>query len=226
MLTVVFDAKLQGFEVPAFRGAMIAKVGSENVLFHNHLSGNTFLYKYPLVQYKTVGGKPAIICIEYGVDEIHKFFENSDWSLKIGDRWLDMKIGRLNLNQFMMQVWDKSWRYNITNWVALNQENYPKYAAIESLTEQIQFLERTLTGNIISMAKGIEWDVDKPIKLTINEIIATRLVNLKGSKVTAFTLDFTTNVFLPNYIGLGKSVSLGFGVVRSKINEKNKTDLQ
>ncbi|HPE34643.1 MAG TPA: CRISPR-associated endonuclease Cas6 [Bacteroidales bacterium] len=220
MLTVTFDTHLRGYEIPAFRGAVIQKVGMENVLFHNHLSGKTFLYKYPLVQYKAIGGKPSIICIEYGVDEIYKFFEKSDWSLKVSDRWLDMKISKLYLNQFVMQVWDKKWHYTITNWIALNQENYRKFAEIEALSEQIIFLERTLTANIISMAKGIEWDVDKPIQLTIKQINNSRLVKIKDNMVNAFTIDFTANVFLPDYIGLGKSVSLGYGVVRRKQTEK------
>lgn len=224
VLTVTFDTRIESHEIPAFRGAIVDKVGRENTLFHNHLSGNAYLYKYPLIQYKTIAGKPAIVCIEHGVDEIHKFFENRDWSLRISERLHDMRISRLNMNQFVMQVWDKRWQYSITNWVALNQENYKKYAAIETLTGQIEFLERTLTANIISLAKGIEWDVDKTIQLHINQIKHTRLVNLKGNKVTAFTLDFTTNVFLPNHIGLGKSVSLGYGVVRSRTKDTNKSD--
>jgi len=220
VLTVSFNTRIENHEIPAFRGAIVDKVGRDSILFHNHLAGDAFLYKYPLIQYKTIQGKPTIVCIDYGVDEIHKFFENRDWSLKISDRWLDMKIDSLNMNQFTMQVWDKQWRYSILNWIALNQENHEKYLAIESLTERISFLERTLIGNIISMAKGISWDVDKPIKLSISEIKNSKPVSLKGKRVMGFTLDFTTNVFLPNYIGLGKSVSLGYGVVRNKKNDQ------
>jgi hypothetical protein len=224
LLNITFDAEIKPYEIPAFRGAIIDKAGPGNTLFHNHLAGDAFLYKYPLIQYKTIGGKPCIICIEYGVDEIHKFFDNKNWDIKISDRWLEMKISSLNMNQFTMQVWDKKFRYNIKNWIALNQENVKKYEELESLTEKIQFLEKILTGNILSMAKGIEWEVDKPIQLNITEIHDVRPVSLKGKKLHGFNLDFTTNVFLPNHIGLGKSVSVGYGVVRQKRERTEKPE--
>lgn len=213
VLQVVFDTEIKAYEIPAFRGAIVKKVGLENILYHNHLNGNGFLYKYPLIQYKIIKRHPAIICVDYGVDEIHKFFENQDWSIKISDRWLDMKIEHLNMNQFTMNVWDKMFRYNIKNWIALNAENYQKYQELEGIVEQTQFLEKKLVGNILSFAKGIEWTVENEIKLNITKILDTRLVNLKGQKLSGFNLDFKTNIFLPNYIGLGKSVSLGYGNV-------------
>ncbi|MCD6274298.1 MAG: hypothetical protein J7K30_16025 [Deltaproteobacteria bacterium] len=42
-------------------------------------------------------------------------------------------------------------------------------------------------------------------------------VNLKGKNMTAFTGIFKTNFCLPDYLGIGKSVSRGFGGVRRVI---------
>jgi len=221
ILNVSFDNELKGYEIPAFRGAIIEKVGRENTLFHNHLANDAFLYKYPLIQYKTIGRKPALICIDFGVDEIHKLFEKRDWSINISDRWLDMKIENLYMNQFTMQVWDRLWDYSIVDWVALNAENYKKYMEIESLVQKISFLENILKGNILAFAKGIEWNVEKTIDLHITDLVRSHAVSMKGQKVLAFDLTFKTNVFLPNFIGLGKSVSLGFGTVKQMRNMNN-----
>jgi hypothetical protein len=220
VLTVSFSSEIKSYEIPAFRSAIIEKAGRENTLFHNHLSGDAYLYKYPLIQYKTIYKKPAIMCLEYGVDEIHKFFEKRDWNIHIGDRLLEMKIHNLNLNQFTMQVWDKMFRYGIRNWIALNQENVKRYEALNGLVERTHFLEKTLTANIISMAKGIEWNIDKPIKLNIENINSIKPVSMKGRKLMGFNLDFSTNVFLPNNIGLGKGVSLGYGMVSKQRSSK------
>ncbi len=100
ILTVIFDSAIRPYEIPALRGAVVEKVGKENTIFHNHLNNQNYLYRYPLIQYKQISGKPSLVCIEYGVDEIHKFFEKPDWSVKIGERWLDMKVYKLLLNQF------------------------------------------------------------------------------------------------------------------------------
>lgn len=221
ILSISFDAEIQAYEVPAFRGAIIQKAGLENILFHNHLGKDSFVYRYPLIQYKTISKHPAIICIDQGVDEIHHYFEQKNWDIKIGEQTIIMKIHSLNMNQFTMQVWDKKWHYNIRNWVALNQENYKKYNEMESMAEQLLFLESILKANILSFAKGIEWEVDKAIQVNITEIVRSGMVKLKGNKVSAFSLNFTSNVFLPNYIGLGKSVSTGFGVVTSLKNKEN-----
>ncbi len=216
LITVVFDTEIAGYEIPAFRGAVIKKVGIDNTLFHNHLKEDTFLYKYPLIQYKMLWKKPTIMCIDYGVDEIHKFFEKKDWNLKISDRWLEMSIDKLQMNQYVMQVWDKMFDYTIQNWIALNQENFLKYQRLEAMTDKIEFLEKTLKANILSFAKGIEWTVDKEIKLKIKDLIRLRSAKIKGRNMTGFDAEFSTNVFIPNYLGLGKSVSLGYGIVRQK----------
>ena len=214
ILQVVFDTEIFSYEIPAFRGAIINKVGKEHILFHNHTENDGFRYKYPLIQYKVIGKKPAIVCVDYGVDEIHRLFENNDWSISISGRTIDLKIDKLNLNRFTMNVWDKYFKYNIKNWVALNQENYKKYLALDSLSEQSKFLESLLKANILSFAKGIEWQVPKPVDLSITDILDVRTAKIKDQKVLGFNLDFKCNVFIPNYIGLGKSVSLGYGNVR------------
>jgi hypothetical protein len=215
ILKVRFDTTLKPAELSQFRGAIIHKVGWENTaLFHNHLDDSQFAYRYPLIQYKCIKHNPAIVCIDEGVDEIHKFFSQSDWSLKIGDRQVDTKIAELNLNQFTMQVWDKPFNYHIHNWVALNEERYHDYQQLTALSDKIHLLETIRIGNIISFAKGIDWTVDKPIIVKITDISQQRNVRFKKNLMTAFDLSFQCNVFLPNHIGLGRKVSVGFGNVR------------
>jgi len=220
LLTVTFDAEIKAYEVPAFRGAIIDKVGQQHVLFHNHLNDG-FRYQYPTIQYKAIRHQPAIVCIDEGVDEIHRYFQQPDWSLWLGDRKMDMKVANLFLNQFTLQVWATTFKYAIHNWIALSQENYQKYKSIEAETDRLAMLERILTANILAFAKGVGWTVEKPIELKIISSPVTRPVPLKGQKLLAFDLQFTTNVSLPNYIGLGKSVSIGYGMIR-QIKDKER----
>ena len=214
MLRVSFDATISDAEVPAFRAAIIEKVGEGNILFHHHLDKEKYLYRYPLIQYKTIYHQPTIICIDQGVDEIHKYFEKRSWDIRVNDRVLEMKVARLDLNQFNLQVWNKHFKYSIHNWIALNSENLEKYNALTGLTDRIGFLEKILTGNILSFAKGIEWTVDKQIELKILDFKEPRTVKIKTSDLVGFNMVFSTNIFLPNYIGLGKAVSKGYGTIK------------
>ncbi|MEJ5265413.1 MAG: CRISPR-associated endonuclease Cas6 [Bacteroidales bacterium] len=220
LLTVTFNTQIRPYEVPAFRGAIINKVGREHIVFHHHV-GDNYLYRYPTIQYKAIGQQPAIVCLDEGIDELHHYFEKPDWSLWLGDRKLEMKVDRLLLNQFNMQVWSTQFEYQIRNWIALSQNNYERYQQLESEIERIEMLQRILVGNILAFAKGIGWSIEKPIELKITSSPHIRPLRLKDQKVLGFTLNFKTNVFLPNYIGLGKSVSIGYGTIK-QIHNRNK----
>lgn len=212
-LLVVFENNISQNMVSAFRGAIISKVGAGNKSFHNH-DEEGFVYKYPAIQYKVISKKAALYCIGSGVDEIHHFFGLKSWDIQLHDQKLDLKIDRLDLNTFTFNVWDKNNYYHINNWLALNSENYKKFMQLTGLSEKITFLERLLTGNILSFAKGIDWQIEKPIKVEIQDLKGQKMVKYKGTPLMAFDVDFSCNVSLPNYLGLGKSASHGFGVVR------------
>lgn len=220
-LKIEFDGQLKSFEIPAFRGAVVKKTGLENELFHNHKGQEGYHYRYPLIQYKTLWKHPSLLCLNQGVDEVHKFFENRDWSIELSGKKLDLKVNRLDLNRFNLQVWNKTFNYSLRNWIGLNQKNHDQYLKIESLEERIRFLEKKLVGNILAFAKGIDWHVDKQINLKITELNDIRPARVKDQKLIGFNLLFKTNVFLPNFIGLGKRVSHGYGVVKQIKDELN-----
>ncbi|TAF64692.1 MAG: hypothetical protein EAZ55_10660 [Cytophagales bacterium] len=214
-LNVQFNAELHPSKIAAFRGAIIQKVGQKDtLLFHNHLDDEKFNYQYALVQYKTIAKRPTIICMGEGVEVIHKFFEKSDWTLNIAGEEYQMSIHKLNMQEFTMQTWDKMMHYTLLNWLPLNQQSYEEYQKMTGLVEKTQFLEKKIIGHILAFAKGIAWQVENEIKVNITEMQEPRLMYYKNIKMMAFSLTFKTNVFLPNYMGLGKGVSLGFGIVK------------
>jgi len=221
ILNIAFQNEIQPWEVAAFRGAIIATAGRSHVLFHNH-EKEGFRYSYPLIQYKRIGKKPHLICVEKGVEDIHHFFENMQEGVLLGDRPYELIVDELRLNKFNLQVWDKSFNYLIQDWFPLNQKNYKMYKELTSEIQQFEFLEKILIGNILSFAKGVDWNIDKEIELKITEILRTNHISLKGVKREAFTVKFKCNVFLPNYISLGKNASLGFGTVREYRKKENR----
>ena len=214
-LLVTFDNNLGAAPIAAFRGAVIEKVGREHQLFHNHLSDTTYIYKYPTIQYKKIGGKPGIFCIDEGVDEIHKLFEHRSWTINLLGQKIDLRVDRVDLKTTNLNVWEKKFHYSIWNWQALNEENWKQYQQLDSMVEKIALLEKILTANILSFAKGIDWHIEKPVSVTIKDLKLERNSRMKEVHVRTFEVDFSTNVFLPDFLGLGKGVSKGFGVVKS-----------
>ena len=212
LLDITFENEITPWEIPAFRGAVMATAGHSHILFHNH-QGDGYRFGYPMIQYKRIRIKPHLVCIEEGVDEVHHFFENKQEGLMLGNRPYELRVDEIRLNRFTMQVWDRNFSYFMQDWLPLNQDNYRQFKDLKSEIDQFEFLEKILRGNILSFAKGIGWLVDKEIKVRIGEILRVNIITVKGVKREAYTLRFSTNVFIPNHIGLGKNASLGFGVV-------------
>jgi hypothetical protein len=221
ILQIIFSPQIEPYQIPAFRGAIASKVGKDSILFHNHLDDKKFRFKYPAIQYKRIHGKAAIVCIEEGVDEIYHFFQQPNMNLNLNGKEIELKLENLRVNTFKMNVWDKMFDYRIHNWAALNDENYKIFSQIETEEEKNAFLEKILISNILSFAKGINWhlDEDKRIKVEIEKIKHQKYIRFKQSKRLCFDVDFRTNVFLPNYIGLGKAPSHGFGIISKRIKE-------
>jgi hypothetical protein len=216
ILKVVFEQQIPSWQIPKFRGAIVNKIGREHILFHNHYNDNQLRYAYPLIQYKTFNKKAGFICINEGTDDVHAFFSKHNWNINIEGREMQLSIESLAANNFNLQVWDKFFYYTIYEWIALNKANFEIYKKTETAVDRLKMLERILIGNILSFAKGVELTVEKPIELNILSVVNEKQVKYKGVQLVSFNAEFKTNFFIPNFIGLGKGVSTGFGIVKEK----------
>lgn len=218
-LKIQFKGELKLSEVPAFRGAIINKTDYKHLLFHHHIDDDQVLYKYPRIQYKTIYKAPVLLCLQDGVDDIHHLFQKKDWEIQINGRPLKLEIDTMDLRNFNLQTWDKGIKYSIRNWIPLNQKNFPVFKESNE-AEQKEMLERILKGNILSFAKGMDWMIQDELKVQITKLEGPFRLMLKGKSLLGFSAEFTTNAGLPNYIGLGKSASHGFGVIKLEGSRK------
>lgn len=228
-LTIQFNTPLKRRELPLFRGAIIAAISTGNILFHNHNEGSTLRYAYPLIQYKRIGGKAAIVCIEEGVEAIGELLvAESNGKMKIGEKEETFSVSRVNALQTNVQCWESIFEYRIRDWLPLNESNYKIFWEEASLTNRIKKLENILIGNILSFAKGINLHFEKQIEVSIKTIDNIRKVRYKRVSLQCMDISFKTNISLPNFIGLGKHASVGFGIitkVKSKDNHQNNIDI-
>lgn len=216
VLKICFEQDIPSREIPRLRGAIIEKTGRDKILFHNHIGEAGLRYAYPLIQYKVIGRKGCLICIDEGTDEIHAFLGQRNWDIQLGEQKMTLTIDSLLANNFTLNVWDKYFTYSIYKWLAFNEENYRKYEEVITPADKISFLEKILTGNILSFAKGVGYNVEKKFEVHIQQIQKDYFATYKGTGLQAFDLIFRTNFFLPDFIGLGKGVSTGFGVIKSQ----------
>ncbi len=220
-LILRFSNTLYQNELTSFRGAINELLKDKNdVLFHNH-EGDSFRYAYPLIQYKRINGKAALVCINKGTEAVGLLLNQGEFECLLGDRSVQMEIDSVKANQYLIQTWDSSFTYTLRKWLPLNQDNYQEYTKLEGIGEKSQFLERILTGNILSMGKGLGIHFENEVSCKILQMDEPTLLSYKNVKMMSFDLEFKTNVSLPDYIGLGKGASTGFGMVVRKREKKD-----
>jgi hypothetical protein len=210
ILVIQFTNLLSPTEIPYFRSAIVAATDKMDILFHNH-AVDGFRYAYPLIQYKRIRGKAAIVCIGEGTDSIGKFFSNLHEPLRIGNREMLLELEDIKSSKELIQTWNTDFYYSLRKWLPLNQSNCDKYKNITELKDQAVFLEKILIGNILSLAKGLGLHIEKQVTCGITKIENKGVMRYKGINFETFDTEFRSNVSLPNYVGLGKGVSHGFG---------------
>ncbi len=195
--------KLRGFFGNLFK--------EHSELLHNHYSDGSVRYKYPLVQYKVIKNIPYLIGIEEGGKLLLDLFlrikslniEGTEYT--INSKNIENKITEIGnfsvLNEYHFE----------TLWMGLNQKNFQIYNQITEEKEKKNFLNRQLQNNILSFYKGINFQVKERIMVTGN--FKEKTTKFKDKTMFAFSGNFVSNAILPYFVGIGKSVSRGFGTV-------------
>lgn len=215
---LIFNTPISPHEIPLLRGVAIKATKGETLLCHNH-EGERLRYAYPLVQYKRVKGRAAMVFVGDETAVTEDYFRNHVLEVDLGSRRARLELLHAETDVTEVGVEENSLAYSLRQYLPFNQKNYEEYQRSDSLAERIAILERCLTGNILSFAKGVEVHLDKRVEVRLNDISRPSVYRYKGVKMVGFDMELKTNVSLPEYIGLGKGTSLGFGTVsRQKIS--------
>lgn len=201
----------------SLRGYIADKFPQYDIL-HNHKKDGKLLYLYPRVQYKILKGEAYIIGLEEGVEiireiepQIETIIVNYETYRVKRKQSIFEKIRFGSENFFIKYLFLKPW-------LALNENNYEHFMGLKKTTLKNSLLKKILIGNILSMSKSLGFIVEQEIKLkSIN--LRGKKVFLKGNPMLGFLGTFSVNFEIPDYWGIGKSVSRGFGTVKRRIGE-------
>lgn len=214
-----FDRALSGDPstlVPRLRGALAARHPA-SVLLHQH-DGRQNVYLYPRVQYSVRSGDALVTGLQEGgsaVEEVAKALPGAE--LRLGaDTHIVTRVRCSRSSHEFGQTVGTPLNYEfVTPWIALNQENFERWRKAQTGGRR-DLLRRCLVGNMLSMAKGLGCCVTDEISTEVLDL-HTLTVLLKGTPMVGFLGRFASNFPIPDYVGLGKSVSRGFGVLREAL---------
>lgn len=196
----------------SLRGYIAGQFPQYDIL-HNHNKDGSLLYLYPRVQYRVIKGIGYLIGIDEGIPLI-RLIEGKIENITL--KGYDYRITQKQLVSEDVQFGIAKSLINyhfIKPWLALNEKNYLEYMKMGSQRKKDLILSDVLKGNLLSLAKGLGYVVDEQIKVaSLN--LEERECFLKGTPMLGFVGTFSVNFSIPDYWGIGKSVSRGFGTIK------------
>ncbi len=208
------DARLKYSDIPKLRGYFANKF-SQYPEFHNHPPDGSFNYSFPQIQYRIVNHHPALIVTKDALDIMKKvFFEMDQLNVDgkkfvINEKQIEVKNAKFGQTKDFVEY------KLISPWMALNEKNFKKFKTANKI-EQQNLLKNILRGNLLSLAKGFDYTIPDFEKISVEGYFKPLRVNFKNIKMLCFTGEFTTNFFIPDYLGIGKQSARGFGVVKKR----------
>ncbi len=212
------NVHLKPHQIHKFRG-FVGNLFKDHDLIHNHdLKSGKVIYRYPLIQFKLIDNTPAIVAVtDKAVAVFSDLFMKLD-TITIDDLEIPIFEKDLKVEDVDFGYSDETFVYEFQSpWLGLNQKNYSIYEDTADDTERKDLLRRILTGNILSMSKSLDYRLDPAQILRTDLTVKPGTVQLKGKSMLGFRGVMKTNFLIPDYLGLGKSVSRGFGTVRRMI---------
>jgi hypothetical protein len=218
-LRILFDQPMQSYEIPKLRAAIIEKTKRESSLFHNHLNDEQYIYRYPLIQYKIKDKKPCIICLGDATEDIHYLLKQKDFKFNLGGKKYDFEIEDVWLKFHQLQTWQTTFKYSVLHYIALNQDNYKEYKELIGIVEKVTYLEGMLHKHISLLMKELNAHEAVPLAVKLLNIKGEKFIEYKDVFHLTFNIEIQTNLDIPEFAGIGKGVSVGFGIIK-KINHQ------
>lgn len=190
--------------------AAIALVKPELDLLHQH-GRNGLIYRYPRVIYRVVDQDPTIIAVEEGIDVLSALTLVGA-ELRFGAFTHRIVEANLDIDEHAIGPSYLPCHYYFTApWLALNQENHARFERMDAKSRWM-LLHTQIANNCLSLAKSFGLRITT--RLTGFANVRPVPVRFKNVEMLGFLGEFDVNFNIPEGLGLGKSVSKGFGAAR------------
>jgi preprotein translocase subunit Sss1 len=210
-LTLTFDSSrpVHGFAPELCEN--IAKRFADYTKLH-HEEADTFIHRYPVVQYKMVKGVLTVTGINEGARFLKELADESR-EITVGPDtyWIVEHDISLTDEEFGQSATTQCYEF-VTPWLALTQENYRKFYKLTGKPARDEFVQKILVDTILTLSKSLGCEVTTPLICDTN--LHFQKDRQKGVGIMTFTGKFEVNFLIPDYLGIGKSVSQGYGTVR------------
>ena len=176
-----------------------------------------FIHRYPVVQCKQIKGLLMVIGVGQGAYLLQEI-SGGKQGLGNGETTCAISGRDPEIRNEVFGISDKIHTYEfLTPWLALSQQNAKKFYDLKGKPERDAFMQKILTGHLGTLAKSIDYDLPAP--LSCESRVRFRRERIHRENVMVFLGTFQTNLTIPDYLGIGQSVSAGFGTIRRTVQD-------
>ncbi|HNX17868.1 MAG TPA: CRISPR-associated endonuclease Cas6 [Methanoregula sp.] len=210
-ITMTFDTETPIHGPPVELRKFFTTKFAEFTGHHNEETGS-FIHRYPVVQCKMIKNIPTVIGINEGAVFLKEFADKSR-EIQLGLNTYRIAEHDLSIREEPFGISDTIQGYEfVTPWLALSQENYKKFYKLTGKPARDEFVQKKLVDTISTLSKSLGCNIAPPIICDTN--LHFQKERFDGVSVMAFTGKFQVNFQIPEYLGIGRSVSFGYGTVR------------
>ncbi len=198
------------FSLSEFRSYLSGKLGEYTTL-HKDQAGD-FIHRYPVVQCKQIKNMFIVIGISQGAEFLYRRTAGHQ-QIADGNNTCTILERDTSLRQEEFGISDAMYTYEfLTPWLALNQQNAKKFYDLKGKPDRDAFMLGILEGNLATLAKSL--DYKSPVPISCEARLKFRIDRIERENVIVFLGKFRTTLRIPDYFGIGQSVSQGFGTIR------------
>ena len=108
-----------------------------------------------------------VVGINEGAEVLKEIYDKFD-EIRLDEGVYEVVEEEIFVQDVEFGLSDKIHAYEfVTPWLALNQKNYMKFYGLKNEDEQMEFLYKIFTGNLLSMSKLLDYYVPDRIKCDV-----------------------------------------------------------
>ena len=216
MLLKIFTLTLEPtdpmqFSIAELRSYFAGKLGEYMDLHKGNTAG--FIHRYPVVQCKQYKNSLLVMGIGQGAAFIEQISERQN-EIAAGKNTCTIleRDAIIRTEEFGISGTIHTYEF-LTPYLALNQQNAKKFYDLKGKPKRDAFMLKILLGSLGTLAKSLDYKT--PVPINCEAKIKFRIDWIDRENVIVFLGKFRTNCRIPDYFGIGQSVSQGFGTIKS-----------
>jgi hypothetical protein len=183
----------------------------EGTLFSQQNAATPVPYFYPRIQYKVIRGGPIIAAINEGCQLLWDLYDKLDELNENETQW-KITEKRLIEKKVPFGICSEHIKYRfLTPWLALPEDAFKKYLTMDDDGKQ-KVLSKSLDTHVRSISESLGCHIDGDFLLKMH--IRSNYIYQRDIHMAGIFCSFVANIEIPNFLGIGKSVSRGFGTVK------------